>query len=53
MMFSAYARAGRFDQALATAEKYLGWAKTMKDGRYLRRLQTMTGLFREKKPYDL
>jgi hypothetical protein len=50
---AAYARVGRFDQALEVANKYSGWSKTMRDGSYLRRLQTMTSSFQKKKPYSL
>lgn len=48
---AAYARAGRFDQALEVANKYMDWAKSMRDSSYLRRLQLMLGFFKNKKPY--
>ena len=50
---AAHARAGQFDQALEVANKYAGWAKTMKDTSYLRRLQVMIGLFQSRRPYVL
>jgi tetratricopeptide (TPR) repeat protein len=50
---AAYACAGQFDQALEVAKKYLGWAKTMKDSSYLRRLEVMVSFFQSKKLYTL
>jgi tetratricopeptide (TPR) repeat protein len=50
---AAYACAGQFDTALEVAKKYLGWAKTMKDSSYLRRLEVMVSFFQSKKLYTL
>ncbi len=50
---AAYARTGHFDQALEVANKFVGWAKTMRDSSYLRRLQSMIRCFQDKKPYAL
>jgi tetratricopeptide (TPR) repeat protein len=50
---AAYARSGHFDQALEIANKYLGWAKTMRDTSYLRRLQVMISFFQSKKAFVL
>jgi tetratricopeptide (TPR) repeat protein len=50
---AAYARAGQFDPALEVAKKFLGWAKTMKDSSYRRRLEVMASFFQSKKPYTL
>lgn len=49
----AYARAKQFEKALEVANKYLGYARTMKQSTYLSRLQEMTTLFRDRKPYSL
>jgi tetratricopeptide (TPR) repeat protein len=50
---AAYARTRQFDAALEIANKYIGWARTMRDSSYLHRLEVMTGLFHDKKPYVL
>jgi tetratricopeptide (TPR) repeat protein len=50
---AAYARVGQFDRALEVANKYAGWAKTMKDSSYLRRLQAMVQSFQGKTPFAL
>ena len=50
---AAYASVGQFDRALEVANKYHGWAKTMKDSSYLRRLQVMVGFFQSKRPFSL
>jgi len=50
---ASYARVGRFDRALEVANRYIGWAKTMRDSSYLRRLRTMITFFHDKKPYAL
>jgi tetratricopeptide (TPR) repeat protein len=50
---AACACAGQFDRALEVANKYLGWARTMRDSSYLHRLEVMVRLFQSKKPYVL
>jgi tetratricopeptide (TPR) repeat protein len=50
---AAYARAGQFEKASEVANKYLGYARTVKQSTYLHRLQAMTALFRDRRPYSL
>jgi tetratricopeptide (TPR) repeat protein len=50
---AAYGRMKQFDQAIGVANKYTGWAKTMKKSSYLHKLEAMTKSFRDKKPYTL
>ncbi|TSA18079.1 tetratricopeptide repeat protein [bacterium] len=50
---AAYARAKQFEKALEVANKYLGYARTMKQSTFLHTLQAMTLLFRDHRPYGL
>ena len=49
----AYGSVKQFGQALDVANRYVGRAKTMRDGSYLRGLEEMVKLFQSKKSYVL